>query len=96
MPRACPYRATTYHWVCKATGKTGRGDLVIKDDNLCGTRHTIIDVACIHEFCGNRLADVSCKGQLRDPDVNKLLETAVHTKVARYRDAYAHTRGHKT
>ena len=32
-------------------------------------------------------------GQLCDPDVNKLLETTARTKVARYREAYAHRQG---
>jgi hypothetical protein len=31
--------------------------------------------------------------QLRDPDVNRLLEKAARTKVARYRDAYANRPG---
>jgi hypothetical protein len=53
----------------------------------------IIDVACTHEFCGNHFTDVGRNGQLRDPDVNKLLETAARTKVARYREAYANRPG---
>jgi hypothetical protein len=44
-------------------------------------------------FCGNHLRDVGRNGQLRDPDVNKLLETTARTKVARYREAYAHPTG---
>ena len=58
--------------VHKANGKTGRGDLIINDVN----RHVMADVALTHEFCGNHLTDVSRNGQLRDPDVNKLLENA--------------------
>ena len=53
----------------------------------------IVDAAFIHEFCGNHLADVSRNGQLRDPDVDRLLEKAARTKVARYRDAYANRPG---
>ena len=79
--------------VRKPNGKTGRGDLVIKDDSLGGDRHVIVDVACTHEFCGNHFTDVGRNGQLLDPDVNKLLETAARTKVARYRDGYAHRPG---
>ena len=52
-----------------------------------GTRY------CTHEFCGNHSTDVGRNGQLRDPDVNKLLETAARTKVALYRDAYANRPG---
>ena len=40
----------------------------------------IADAAFIHELCGNHLADVSRNGQLRDPDVNRLLENAAPTK----------------
>ena len=39
--------------VRKATGKTGRGDLLIKDANIGGDRHLVIDIACTHEFSGN-------------------------------------------
>jgi hypothetical protein len=53
----------------------------------------MVDVAFIHEFCGNHLADVSRNGQLRDPDVNKLFENVARTKVARYRNAYANRSG---
>ena len=43
-------------------GKTGSGDVLIKDTNFGGDRHLIIDVACTHEFCGNYFADVGCNG----------------------------------
>jgi len=59
--------------VRKVKGRTGRGDLVIKDVNRGDRLHMIVDVVFIHEFYGNHLADESCNGQLRDPDVNKLL-----------------------
>ena len=58
--------------VQKANGKTGRGDLLIKDANVGGARHLVIDIACTHEFCGNNCKDVTRNGQLREPDVNKL------------------------
>ena len=73
----------------RARGKTGRGDLLIKDANVGGDRHLVMEIACTHDFCGNHLTDVGRNGQLRDPDVNKLLETTACTKVARYREAYA-------
>ena len=65
----------------KENGKTGRGDLLIKDSNIDGHQHLVIDIGCTHEFCGNHLRDVGRNWQLRDPDVNKLLETTAHTKV---------------
>ena len=34
----------------RANGKTGRGDLVIKDANLDDCRHVIVDAAFIHEL----------------------------------------------
>ena len=79
--------------VNKANGKMGRGDLLIQDANIAGDRHLIIDVACTHESCGNHLRDVGRNGQLRDPDVNKLLETTARTKATRYREAYANRSG---
>jgi hypothetical protein len=69
------------------------GDLPIKDANIGGNRHLIIDVACTHEFGGNHFTDVGRNGQLRDPDVNKLLETTACTKAAWYREAYANLLG---
>ena len=77
----------------KANGKTGRGDLLIKDANIGGDRHLVMDIACTHEFCGNHRRDITRNGQLRDSDVNKLLETTARTKVARYREGYANRRG---
>ena len=53
----------------------------------------IIDVACTHEFGGNHLRDVTRKGQLRDPNVNKLLGATARAKVTRYREAYAKRSG---
>ena len=79
--------------VRKAIGKTGRGDLLIKDVNLGGHRHLVIDIACTHEFGGNHCRNFDRNGQLRDHDVNKLLETTARTKVARYREAYANRQG---
>ena len=61
--------------VRKANGKTGRGDLLIKDANLGGDRHLVIDIACTRDFGGNHHRDIGRNGQLRDHDVNKLLET---------------------
>ena len=79
--------------VRKANGKTGRGDLLIKDANLGGDRHLVIDIACTHEFGGNHRRDFDRNGKLRDHDVDKLLETTARTKVARYREAYANRPG---
>ena len=62
---------------------------LLKDANVGGDRHLVIGVACIDEFCGNHLKDVGRNGQLRGPDVDKLLETTARTKVARYRETYA-------
>jgi hypothetical protein len=93
MSRACPYCTITYYRCAKANGKTDRGDHVIKDANIDGNHNVIVDVTCIHEFCGNHLVDVSRNGQLRDPDVNKLLQNAARTKAARYRDGYANRPG---
>ena len=67
--------------VQKAHGKTGRGDLLTKDTTVGGARHLVINIACTHEFCGNNRRDVTRKGQLRDPDVNKLLETTAWPSV---------------
>ena len=53
----------------------------------------MVDVAYIHESCGNHLADVSRDGQLRDPDVKSSSRTRARTKVARYRNAYANRSG---
>jgi hypothetical protein len=52
-------------------------------------RHVIVDVALFHMFCGHHRADVSRNAELRDPGVNKLLQTVARTKVAQYRDVYA-------
>ena len=47
------------------------------------------DRCCLtHGFCGNRFTDVG-----RNPNVNKILETAARTKVARYREADANRPG---
>ena len=51
----------------------------------------MIEVACI---CGNNLRDVGRNGQLRDRDVNKLLETAVRPRVTRYREAFVKVQSH--
>jgi hypothetical protein len=45
--------------VQKPNGKTGRGDLVIKDANLGDHRHLVVDTVITHEISGNHLADVS-------------------------------------
>jgi len=44
--------------VSKPNGKTGSGELLIKDAKIGDNRHLIIDVACTHELCGNHLLDV--------------------------------------
>ena len=49
--------------VRKANGKTGRGDLLIKDANIGGDRHLVMDIACTHEFCGDHRRDVTHNGQ---------------------------------
>ncbi len=75
--------------IVKQNGKTGQGDLVIKRANVGGDANLIIDVALIHEFGGNHMADVSLNGTLRHAQPDKLLEAAARTKVRRYREAYA-------
>ena len=75
--------------VKKQNGKTGQGDLLIKGANIGGDTNLIIDVALIHEFGGNHMADVSLNGALRNAQPDKLLEAAARTKVHRYREAYA-------
>jgi len=45
--------------IVKQNGKTGQGDLVVKRANIGGDANLIIDVALIHEFGGNHMADVS-------------------------------------
>ena len=57
--------------------KTGQGDLVIKRANIGGDANLIIDVALIHEFGGNHMADVSLNGALRHAQPDKFLE---HTR----------------
>ena len=42
----------------KSNGKLGRGDFVVKDAQLGGFQHLVIDVVCTHEFVGSHLADV--------------------------------------
>jgi len=78
--------------VKKPNGKIGRGDLVLKNVNLGGHRHLIIEVALNHEFGGNHKADVSRNGALRAADPAKLLEATARTKIgepSRYREGYA-------
>ena len=58
------------------------------DTAPCGRSILAIDIACTHGFSGNHRRDVTRNGQLRDSDVNKLLETTARTKVERYRDSY--------
>ena len=67
--------------VTKPNGKIGRGDLVLKNVNLGGHRHLIIDVALNHEFGGNHMADVTRNGALRAADPAKLLEATDRTKI---------------
>ena len=55
------------------------GDLVIKRANVGGDANLIIDVALIHEFGGNHMADVSLNGTLRHAQPDKLLEAAART-----------------
>ena len=74
----------------KSNGKPGRGDLVVKDDQLSGL---VVDVVCTHEFGGSHLADVSLNGQLRYHDPNWLLENEASKKVERYRDWYVNRNG---
>ena len=50
--------------VKKQNDKTGQGDLVIKRANIGGDTNIIIDVALIHGFGGNHMADVSLNGGL--------------------------------
>ena len=61
-------------------GKTGQGDLVIKRANIGRDANLIIDVTLIHEFGGNRMADFSLNGELRNAQPDKLLEAAARTK----------------
>ena len=45
--------------VDKSNGKSGRGDLVIKDDHLGGFRDLVVDIVCTHELGGSHLVDVN-------------------------------------
>jgi len=65
----------------KPNGKIGRGDLVLKNVNLGGHRHLIIDVALNHEFGGSHMADVARNGVLRAADPAKPLEATARTKI---------------
>ena len=76
--------------IVKPNGKTGQGDLVIKRANIGGDANLIIDVALIHEFGGNHMADVSLNGALRHAQPDKLLESTARTKMRRYREAEAY------
>ena len=76
----------------KRRNKRGRGDLVLKNVNLGGHRHLVLDVAVNHEFGGDNLADVSRNGALRDAQPARILENTARTKVARYRAGYAEIR----
>ena len=78
--------------VQKRRNKRGRGDLVLKNVNLGGHRHLVLDVAVNHEFGGDNLADVSRNGALRDAQPARILENTARTKVARYRAGYAEIR----
>ena len=60
--------------------ETGQGDLVIKRANVGGDANLIIDVALIHEFGGNHMADVSLNGTLRHVKPDKLFEAAARTR----------------
>ena len=73
--------------IVKPNGKTRLGDLVVKCANMGGDANLIIDVALIHEFEGNHMADVSLNGALRHAQPDKLLESTARTKVRRYREA---------
>jgi len=73
----------------KRNDKMGRGDLVLKNVNLGGHRHLVIDVAVNHDFGGDHLADVSRNGALRDAQPGRILESTARTKVDRYRAGYA-------
>ena len=77
----------------KNNGKSGRGELVVKDAHLGVFRDLVLDVVCTHEFGGSNLACVSLNGQLRDHDPNWLLENEARKKVERYRDGYANRHG---
>ena len=63
--------------------------MVLKNVNLGGHRHLVLDVAVNHEFGGDNLADVSRNGALRDAQPDRILENTARTKVARYRPGYA-------
>ena len=54
---------------------------MLKNVNLGGHRHLIIDVALNHEFGGNHMADVTRNGALRAADPAKLLEATARTKI---------------
>ena len=62
---------------------------LLKNVNLGGHRHLVLDVAVNHEFGGDNLADVSRNGALRDAQPARILENTARTKVARYRAGYA-------
>jgi hypothetical protein len=54
---------------------------VLKNVNLGGHRHLIIDVALNHEFGGNHMAGVSRNGALRAADPARLLEATARTEI---------------
>ena len=79
--------------ITKPNGKSGSGDLVLKDVWLGGHRDLVIDVAINHEFGGNHMQNVGQNGSLRSANPAKILEATARTKINRYRDAYATTPG---
>ena len=74
--------------IAKPNGKTGQGGLVIKRSNIAGDANLIIDVALIHEFGGNHMADFSFKEALRHAQPDKLFESTVLKRLRRYSEAY--------
>jgi hypothetical protein len=74
--------------VQKRNNQMERKDLVLKDVNLGGHRHLVLDVAVNHEFGGDHLADVSRNGALRDAQPDRILESTARTKEGRYKAGY--------
>jgi hypothetical protein len=70
------------------TGRLGAQARQCDSQHIGGYADLILDVALIHEFGGNHMADdVSRNGNPRNDDPSKLLEATARTNVRRYREA---------
>lgn len=70
-------RRTGGRWSWQSLG------LELKNVNLGGHRHLVIDVAVSHKFGGDHLAGVSRNGALCDAQPGRILESTARTKVER-------------